>query len=487
MDTERFKELVEQWKSMPRGTPEEQAESDEFYRLRIFPPVLREFAKKHATDKEYDLLILPVGTSFEPLALAISALRPRSVLFLNTPQTRRQLNLIVETTGLTPERYYRSEISGQGVLEIYREVRRHVERLAPGAAVAVDITAGKKSMVAGAAMAGAVLNADLYYVDSRKYLPHFRRPEPGTEFHVRLDNPYEVFGDMEGARAVKHFAAGDYAGARHILEELCARAPDPRRYELMRDLTAAYEAWDLFDFATVADHLRRLCARIEQYRLDFPRLSVCREGSLLRSQEVMLRGMHEVLEGGRQRGPDALLGDVQQLAALLFNLRANAARRQARGRFDMAALLEYRALELISQRRLYAHGLITAAPDYSQLPLSEQELLERFNALQSKIMGRRHRPYSQLPGQLSLVNGYVVLAALNDPLAENLDLRKLRGKVDMRNKSIFAHGFAVISEDQLLSFQRLVEELLERFCRIEDLDRRQWEERCRFISLDLQQ
>ena len=53
--------------------------------------------------------------------------------------------------------------------------------LYPSKEYSIDITGGKKSMVASAAIFGRDYNCNILYVDYDKYLPDLRRPEPGTE------------------------------------------------------------------------------------------------------------------------------------------------------------------------------------------------------------------------------------------------------------------------------------------------------------------
>ena len=86
------------------------------------------------------------------------------------------------------------KIGGSDVVEIYEKVKKQYEEwnIHP-MKLAMDITGGKKSMVSGAAMAGAVLGADIYYVDSREFLQEFRKPKPGSEYLNLLENPYVVF------------------------------------------------------------------------------------------------------------------------------------------------------------------------------------------------------------------------------------------------------------------------------------------------------
>jgi len=479
-------ELVQTWKAMTVKSEAERTASETFYHEHIFPIVLDEFVARHARpDRHYDLLIAPVGTSSEPIIMAIRTLNPTMTLLLHTQESLPLIDTIVAIAGLRATQYQRAQIAARDAIDIYREVRNALSRLAPGAKVAVDVTGGKKSMVAGAALAGAVMDADLFYVDSEHYLIAQRRPEPGSEFYIQLTNPYEVFGDLEEERAREHFNQEDYAGARQILEHLYVKVPDPRRYHILGLLASAYEAWDAFDLVNARDRLVELCDSIFRYCPDCHGLPLVEHQTLFDQQRQLLDLLIDTLLCPVEEIEGKLLGDIERTAALIFTLMANADRRVRQNRFDMASLLCYRVLEMLSQRRLAQYGISTGDPDYKKLPLPPSDLLDRFNRLR-RSAGLRGDDYRWLPNELSLFNGFLILAALDDDLVADLKLKVLNERVRSRNFSMFAHGFRFITAKQYESFANLVAPLLAAFCAIEHIDQQRMEHLCAFVRLDHQ-
>ena len=63
----------------------------------------------------------------------------------------------------------------------------------PASRYVIDITGGKKSMVASASIFGRNYNCDVVYVDYDQYIPDLRRPMPGTE---KLNIVYSVQRDF---------------------------------------------------------------------------------------------------------------------------------------------------------------------------------------------------------------------------------------------------------------------------------------------------
>jgi hypothetical protein len=73
-------------------------------------------------------------------------------------------------------------------MELYEVMKAAVEAWNTEGSICVDITGGTKAMSSAAAMMGAVLGLDIYYVETM-YLPLYRRPEPGSEYLKNLANP----------------------------------------------------------------------------------------------------------------------------------------------------------------------------------------------------------------------------------------------------------------------------------------------------------
>ncbi len=81
-----------------------------------------------------------------------------------------------------------------------------------------------------------------------------------------------------------------------------------------------------------------------------------------------------------------------------------------------------------------------------------------------------------LPDQVSLLEGFMILSALHDPITSfhsgnQLEkLKRIRSMVFLRNNSIFAHGLGPVSNNDFLKFKGFVSEIFQEFCVIEKIN-----------------
>jgi hypothetical protein len=90
-----------------------------------------------------------------------------------------------------------------------------------------------------------------------------------------------------------------------------------------------------------------------------------------------------------------------------------------------------------------------------------------------------HRDYAKI----TLFNGYMLLAALEDQLVVDCDIRQIRERSEARNRSALAHGFRPITLQEYEPFRRIVENLLDQFFLVIKQNRAAWEDTYRFIAI----
>jgi CRISPR-associated protein (TIGR02710 family) len=357
---ERLEQASNRWQSLPLDTREEQAIAMEFYSKEVFPLSKQVFIATEAPRIKEPIygLILPVGTSPEPLILSISAIKPERVLFLYTKKTEPMLDTIVEHTGLRPSQWEKRPVDPADLAQIYREIKDAWNRWGKRRGIAVDVTGGTKAMASGAAMAGTLVGAQLIYIANRKYLPDpYRRPEPGSEYIEFVPNPYDVFGDLDEKEAMNRFRRHDFAGAALILENLAKKAAYPRRYEALANLSAAYKAWDDMNFPEASICLRKT--------IDIVEMLLAHDGTVLgygladkiQPLRVQLEGLERVrdlMPSKPGEPPLPVLEDCNATASLIFTICASAERKAARGEYDTASLLPYIRCSMLHLQHLPA-------------------------------------------------------------------------------------------------------------------------------------
>ncbi len=465
-----FENHILTWSQQPRG------EKESYYDQYIWPEVQRIFQQSYAAEQRYDILICPVSNVYTAI-LHIQHYRPDVVFFLYTAQSLNNQHVLQQLAGELGIRYEaRTNIDALSPLSVYHAVKMIYERY-QGRRIAVDVTGGTKAMSVGVAMAGSLIGADSVYIESR-FDAGIQERRPGSERPERLQDPYTVFGDLEAREAQKLYQAHDYQGAQRMFDALAHRVPgqDALRFRIYAALSEAYAAWDSFDLPGAERMLDILLATGPADVSEAMRQHLIAQAESLRTINAIGRHLH-----GRSGPPLAALEDSSFILALFGSLYANAMRREEQGRLDVAALLLYRCLELMSQQRLAGYGIITEQVDMHTLRRRYPELEQHYRAVESRI-GFTPRGLPRSDG-ITLFNGYMLLSAFSDGLTDGLDLRTLQMQVRVRNTSILAHGYRLITPTEYLPFKQLVDDIRQRFFRLLQLDIYHWEEQYRFVML----
>lgn len=455
-------------------------------------------------------LIIPGSLQATTAALLIGALAPQRVAFLLTNDTARTPAEAAKLLGRWAEGWTPEQAGWQiapgdhtSTLQIYRSLSVlirawHDLELRQ---IAADLTGGTKPMSVGLAKAAYVLGVETLYIESDFAPPDAqgrRQLLPGTQRLVPPPDPYVVFGDIEAAEATRLFGAHDYPSAERIFAALAGRLqgalqaaertgdaeladvvrPNSSRYAAHALLAAAYSAWDSFDLPGAQ-------ARLEAYRAAAAASDARAE--LLEAQQHDLSTLAAVTGRAAGRGRTALetLADPEAVLPLLGSLWANATRRAAQSRFDSATLLCYRCLELCSQHRLATWGVLSEQPDLGAASARKPDLARRYEAVQRRQFKHRH-PYPLPDRSFGLFVGYMLLEALEDPFVAGYQIARVQQGAELRNKSILAHGYRLITRVEYTTFAELTSELLERLFGVFGRDRAAWEARSTFLPLESQ-
>ena len=486
--------MTEKWKGLERKTVKQREKAENFYETKLMKLIEEEFIANNI-DKVYEkieYLIMSVGTSYEPLVLDIQLLQPRRILFLYTEKTECTLGKIVKYCQLDAIRYSKSEVNETDPLDIYREIKSAYLKWSRPDKLYIDFTGGTKSMSAAAAMAGAVINVQLIYIGTTQYLTDFRKPEPGTESLYYISNPVEIFGDLEIEKALALFDKYNYSGARKKLKKLKESVPTPdirQQLSFVYNLALAYEHWDALEFPQAYETMHSLTKELDRdFRLNRNFLMMDFLPTL-KKQEAILKQLDELSGILKEKRNMDVLKERDYIVPLMFTMYINAEIRRKQEKYDMATLLLYRLLEMIEQRRLAIYNLYVSQMNYTDISynLNRQPKLkgtssdERLQMLKETVQGIkcelfRRNVSSYLPEQISLLEGFILLLALNDEISEvrsgrPIDkLKRIRSMVYLRNNSIFAHGLGPVSEEDFMKFRAFVIDIFKEFCAIEGID-----------------
>lgn len=191
-----FQGHVSEWLEMNRNG--RFAEARQYYFDELFDEVICNFENKisicwpldlvfndpilaNSDDKQIDVLFSILGCTPEPIILAARALRPkRHIIFHDKGVTNHEDNLRFLPKFL-PDGFEKIELPDDSFKTIYSVLKQQMA-LNAGRNYTVNVTGGKKSMVAAASIFARDYNSSVIYVDYEKYDSNLRRPLPGGEF-----------------------------------------------------------------------------------------------------------------------------------------------------------------------------------------------------------------------------------------------------------------------------------------------------------------
>ncbi len=151
-----------------------------YYYDEMFNDIIDRFVHLDESVKEHQngVLFSMLGFTPEPIILTQRLLNPSIHVIFTSNEENEEMNEILGR--FLTSRYKIIHLCDDGFCSIYEGLKEQMI-LYPSKEYSIDITGGKKSMVASAAIFGRDYNCNILYVDYDKYLPDLRRPEPGTE------------------------------------------------------------------------------------------------------------------------------------------------------------------------------------------------------------------------------------------------------------------------------------------------------------------
>jgi hypothetical protein len=171
------------------------AEAEDFYYNTLFRDVIDEFCERNSQPQiRCNVLFSILGYSPEPIILTQRALTPEVHIIFTTdiqdPEASKKIRSYLSMY-LTSE-FKIIEVHDVSFNGIYACLKDQM-LLHPSQDYVIDITGGKKSMVATAAIFGRDYNCNVVYVDYDQYVSQIRKPLPGSE---RLNYVYRPSIDL---------------------------------------------------------------------------------------------------------------------------------------------------------------------------------------------------------------------------------------------------------------------------------------------------
>jgi hypothetical protein len=294
--------------------------------------------------EKFHTLISLMGFSPETTVICAAVVRPQRLFVIygaaDNEEERRKVQLsfriahqFLTTHGiLDAAQIHHQEINPIDPIEIYAAIRTAIDQtpaINDSTSALVDITGGKKVMSATAGQSAWEARLPLCYVEG-EYEPTLRRPWPGTEIVMKLQNPSQQEQLQMRIDALNLYSNRNYPLAAEAFDTCEANRTENRLDVFASALCRAYVRWTDLD-------LPRLKYDVEfaRKRLDEPRL-IRLFGDRRQAREPLFQRLDALMRVSDAE-PLAMIASYQELAHLYQS--------DAFQRFDFACLLLYRAME----------------------------------------------------------------------------------------------------------------------------------------------
>ena len=384
-------------------------------------------------------LIATVGGTADPIVVTIQQNQPEFVLLIVSADSRGTAELAAEASELAPALQcdYLEVSDPQQFGTSYEEIRRGTEdwlaeHELDALEVTADITGGTKVLSAALALSGVERFREFTYVGgSQRDKGGLGVVRNGTEYVVTSLNPWDTYAvrDLERANRLLEKFHADIAAV--VLEEAADRCDDSYRKQLtaFSALAKALASSDRFDFSK----------SVNNYESGREELTAAFDDDLLAQLE------QHYLRWQRLRD-ETNDGSVTPGRVTLLELFANAERRKAQGRHDDAVGRLYRAVELHGQQLVkQAFGGELGRLALDSIPDSQRaQFVKAFG--DPDWDGGYNLPLRRLYRSLKFsdCSSLSEKAGVGDWLSRFLELR---------NKSLLAHGVKSFSNKEFTNFR----------------------------------
>jgi CRISPR-associated protein (TIGR02710 family) len=435
-----------------------------------------------------DLLFVTVGAQATSPTHAVVASPAGFVVLLHTNEAKGSADQTVEAMGLDASRAALECIGdGKSPARLYQAIHDCWIKRGRPARVGIDITGGFKTMSAAAAAAGFVLpRGRTFYIDTEQIKVGDERFWARSR-RLEIENPFEVFGDIKRATARELLKTRRYAAAASAYEALWSDGAGQRADRARSLLATAYDARQKLDFAAAEKNLGELCAWLDTMGLD----PIAREDPLRGHRDAFeanlegVRALQRVVGAqiaGSKEDPARTLkvllsDDCRDFGAMLL-----AAAELRKDEPDIAALLAYRCLELVPQRRLAIRGGVDPSEvDWQTLAdKSGRSLADLVAAYNQQRRQSRLKlgclDEAALPREVASATAYALLAvAFPDDVTESMTEDKFAGIGSSRNNSLLAHGVQQVKVTSVKTMREKARTLFDKMLTIEGMSADQQE------------
>lgn len=177
---------LQEWLDLAQNGKFDKAQ--ELYFEKLFDVVIYNFCEKYSnTLPKGGTLFSVLGFSPEPIILTAKAVEPETHIIFTTNNQKVDNSYLEKFLESNYELIY---LNDESFDSMYKAMKEQLV-LNSNSQITVDITGGKKSMVASASIFGKDYGCRIVYVDFAEYIKELRKPMPGSEIFNVVYNPFK--------------------------------------------------------------------------------------------------------------------------------------------------------------------------------------------------------------------------------------------------------------------------------------------------------
>ena len=381
-------------------------------------------------------LIISLGGSPQAISYSIEQHQPEYICFVVSPQTKSDINNIIQSLTAKPKHYDWIETpDATDLVKSYEVIYNNVPNIlkkwdVSSEELSVDYTGGTKVMSAALVLAMTEISNRFSYVSGKeRNKGGVGTVVNGQEHILYQNNPWEVLAIPARKDISLLFNKARYQSAYELAQKIAVKVTSDQKvlFSSLADIIDGYSEWDRFNHNAALHKLNKGIRTFSTYA-DGTR------SEWLRNLAQKIQNNIKILE---QIRPNSLY--------LCYDLIANAKRRaELEHKYDDAVARLYRTLEALAQLTLQNDYKINASDvKVNQLPDGLKDKYKQKYCDANKI---------KLPSYAS----YELLNELGHELGKNFidSYDEIRSLLNLRNDSILAHGFIAIKEE---NYHKLLE------------------------------
>ncbi len=417
---------------------------------------LLEVNKNLQQREKLDILILTVGMQKEPIILSILCLKPEIVYLLHTNSSQKIAEEVrddVDIKNLNIQINF-ERIEEDDLIANYRIINEILMKN-KDKSIICDPTGGRKMMNTSLSL------LSLYYRIPMIYLHGIEIKRQIVPFSSRIkviENPFEIFGDVEMNLIQNLFNSHFYESATKVCETLLNTVKDPYIYlkiECLQELISVYRDWDRFEHSNPNCN-PKLSEKLKNIRNKFLRFKF--ESLLPKNIDNNIKFLKEI-EKEWKKGKVNMIDKYR-----IIDIFLNATRRGSikQGKYDDAIARLYRLIEMICTYYLLNFGISsTQKPKYENLVKNLKTTLNNFEQ-KFEEMNEKDLPQEKigLDNQINILN--TIISFKDDEKVKNLIkiYYEMTDLIRNRNRSILAHGTVPLGEKEWSEFKKKIEIIL---------------------------